>query len=438
MLLIYVPRLTNRLGYTLNVLLHHLLHTDYSITTDVAYFDSYGGAKLCYGPHRLGDGLYIKSVNLLFSTSIEDHATRADLRDGHWTLYPVYGREADFPFDLLAATFFMVSRYEEYLPYRGDLHGRFPAEQSVACQKGFLDQPVVEQWAAWLHEKLALRYPDLPVGGRSYRFMQTVDIDEAWCYLHKGFGRTAMGLVKELFVRRDPAAARRRLRTLLHRQPDPYDTFDYILAQRQRVPGSHLLFFVLMADYGKFDRAISYLDPHMRDLLQHLGDHARLGIHPGYATIDEPARCDVEMQRLGRILHRDIVRARYHYIRLCLPRSYRILLHAGIRHDYSMGYPDAPGFRAGISSPYPFYDLERDLETELVVHPFCVMDTTLRRYLGLDPAAALDLCRPMVDAVRAVGGDFCCIFHNQNLSETGPWQGWRTFYEQLLDYAKPK
>lgn len=438
MILIHVPRLTNRLGYTLNVLFHHLLRTDFSITTDTDYFEHYDGAKLCYGPRRQGDGLYIKSSHLLFSTSIEEQTPRVGQHDGMWTLYPVYGQDPDFPFDLLAASFFMLSRYEEYLPYRTDAHGRFPAEQSLAGQHGFLRQPVVEQWAALLREALLHRYPDYPLPAPTYTLVQTIDIDEAWCYLHKGLARTLAGIARTFFLGHDFAAVKQRLDVLLHRSPDPYDTFDYLLAQHQRVADSRLLFFALVADYSRYDKPISHLNPHMRDLLQHLGDHASVGLHPGYATLEHPANCDLETDRLQRILHRDILHSRYHFLRINLPHSYRILLHAGIRHDYSMGYPDAPGFRAGISSSYPFFDLERDQETTLTIHPFCVMDTTLRLYLGLNPTEALSLCQQLIDSVKAVGGTYCSIFHNQNLSEIAPWQGWRTFYEHMLDYAKPQ
>jgi hypothetical protein len=44
----------------------------------------------------------------------------------------------DLPFDPLAATFYLVSRYEEYLPFIPDEHGRFPAKQSFAFSNGFL------------------------------------------------------------------------------------------------------------------------------------------------------------------------------------------------------------------------------------------------------------------------------------------------------------
>lgn len=437
MLLIHVPKLTNRLGYTLNVLFRHVLHTEFSITTDEAYYLAHGDAKFSYGPHRIGESMHIKSCNLLFQTSIEEQSPRPFQRDGQWMLFPVYGRDLDLPFDPLAATFYMVSRYEEYLPHREDEHGRFVTSESLAYTAGFKDEPVVDQWACLLKRMLEERYPDLHLPERSYSFVQTVDIDAAWCFLHKGLFRTTVGILRDLFVRHTPSEVKLRWRVLWHREEDPFDTFDYIIEQRQRVPGSHLIFFSLLAEYDQYDKPSNYLNPNTRQLLQHLGDHAKMGIHPGYTVLEQPHNVDREVKRLEGILHRTIVRSRFHFLRLQLPLSYRILQHAGLRHDYTMGFADDTGFRAGICTPYPFYDLERDIETELTIHPFCVMDTTLQKYLQLTPEEGVERYRQLIDSVKKVNGTFCCIIHNQNLCERYGWQGWRSAYEQMLDMAKP-
>lgn len=438
MLLIHVPKLTNRLGYTLDVIFKRLLHAEYSITTDEDYFLQSGDAKLSYGNKRLGDNLFIKSQPLLFETTIEEQETHAECRDGQWILFPVYGRGLDFDFDPLAATFYLVTRYEEYLPHREDEHGRFCPEESLAMQMGFLDQPVVDQWAMLIRDKILERFPQFEMPRRNYRFVQTVDIDAAWRYLHKGVFRSVVGMIRDLFARHDPEEVWRRIRVLMHREPDPFDTFDYILETKKKAPESYLLFFTLLADYGQYDKPASYLNPHFRQLIQHLGDHAKMGIHPGYGSLENPLRADIEIKRLEDIIHRPIVRSRYHFLRLKLPLSYRILQHAGIKHDYTMGYADVAGFRAGISVPYPFYDLERDHEEDLLIHPFSVMDTTLKKYLKLSPEEGLEEYKRIIDRVRKVNGIFSCIVHNQNLMELEGWAGWKETYEKMVEYAGNK
>lgn len=436
MLLIHVPKLTNRLGYTLKVVFNHLLHAEYSITTDAQYFLQYGGAKLSYGQNRLDDSLFIKCHPLLFETTIEEQEPRAECIDSQWILFPVYGRNLDFPFDPLAAVFYMVSRYEEYLPHLEDSHGRYMSSESLAFQKGFLDQPVVDQWARMIKKKIMERYPDYEMPRQKYLFEQTVDIDAAWTYLHKGIYRSTMGFIRDLFSRRDFAEVVRRFRVLLHREPDPFDSFDHILSTLKSAPGEHLIFFALLSDYGPYDKPASYLNRHMRELVQHLDDYAKMGIHPSYNTLDDPLLADKEIKRLESIIHRPIIRNRFHYLRFRLPVSYRVIRRAGISDDYSMGYADAVGFRAGISVSYPFYDLERDHEIELLIHPFCVMDTTLKKYLKLSPEEGLEQYKRLIDNVRAVDGTFSCIIHNQNLTELYGWAGWREVYDRMIEYAK--
>ena len=436
MLLIHVPRLTNRLGYTLNVVFRHLLHTEFNITTDDELFEAHDGPKLCYGPRRIAGALHIKNCKLLFETSIEEKEVHAGKKDGTWVLFPVYGQDLDMGFDVLAATFYLVSRYEEYLPHRTDIHGRFTPDQSIGVQAGFIAEPVVDQWACKIRELLLQRYPDMDLPQPTYHFVQTVDIDAAWAYLHKGLFRTVAGSLRDLVSRRDMAAFWQRWRVLRGRDADPFDTFDYIIERRLQEASGKLIFFALLADYGQYDKPSSYQNPHTRELLQHLDDYASMGIHPGYNALEEPRKVDIETHRMEAILHRTISKARYHFLRLRLPTSYRTLLHAGLKDDYTMGYADAVGFRAGISVKYPFYDLERDMETELMIHPFCVMDTTLKKYMHLSPNEGLETYKSMIDSVRRVGGTFCCIIHNQNLCDSFGWDGWRQVYEQMLEAAR--
>ena len=143
----------------------------------------------------------------------------------------------------------------------------------------------------------------------------------------------------------------------------------------------------------------------------------------------------METQRLADILHRPIVRNRFHYLRIKLPQSYRFLSHEGILHDYSMGYAECPGYRAGTLTPYPFYDLERDEESPLIIHPFSVMDTTLIRHQKRTPEQSLEIYKNHIDQARAVGSSFNAIWHNQNICDTPEWEPWRNLFEKVLAYG---
>lgn len=220
MLLIYVPKLTNRVGYTINVVMRDILKTDFAITTDAGVFGSHEGARLCYAPQPVAgteggtEGLpypFLKSVGLLFETSIEEQAPHCFEYEGVAALFPVFGRYASLPFDPFAAIFFMLSRYEEYLPHHRDEHGRFMMTDSIAYREGFLQTAVVDRWALMVKELVLRHYPDAAFGTRTYTFVQTVDIDAAYCYLHKGVFRTTLGILRDGLHRHDPQEVKRRI-----------------------------------------------------------------------------------------------------------------------------------------------------------------------------------------------------------------------------------
>lgn len=434
MLLIHVPRLTNRVGYTLNVVFHHILKMDFEITTDVEFFKQHDGARLCYGSQKVGDSLFVRSVQLLFQTNIEEQSPRCFSYCDTAALFPVYSSDADFPFDLFAASFFCLSRYEEYLPHITDKHGRFQASQSLAFKNGFHLSAVVDRWAIMVADKLRELFPDEQIPQRNFDCENTFDIDAAYCYKHKGIMRSLAGIGRDAIDPNDFIRIRQRLSVLFRRSKDPFDTFDFVLELHQQHPSLRLKFFPLLADYNVLDKPISYQITEYRQLLQHLCDYAKVGIHTSYASHDNPSLVTLECQRLSSILHRPITRNRFHFLRLNLPQSYNVLLNNDIFHDYTMGFADEPGFRAGTCTPFPFFDIVSDCETALIVHPFVVMDSTLRYYKNMTLDEVRTLYFSLVDECRSVGGRFCCLWHNESLCDDFGWEGWRDIFQEVIEY----
>ena len=127
-----------------------------------------------------------------------------------------------------------------------------------------------------------------------------------------------------------------------------------------------------------------------------------------------------------------ITKSRQHYIKLHLPQTYRNLLTIGITDDYSMGFADSIGFRAGTSFDFYWYDLLNEEQTNLKIHPFCVMDVTLKDYMKLRWEHGNFVLKRLEEDVQKVDGTMTLIAHNESLSGYAEWAKWN---EVLLDFV---
>ncbi len=333
-------------------------------------------------------------------------------------------------FDVLGAIFWLLSRAEEYGAFEADSHGRYPARHSVLFRKGWLLTPVVDRWVEAMRTQLNERFR-LGLPTPSFAFQPTYDIDIAYSYLHKGFRRTIGGLLRDLKKGRLGAASS-RLKVLSGKTTDPYDAFD----RMQRLHQLHRLqpvYFMLAAQQpGPFDKNISPAHPAMRALAQRFALEGIVGIHPSYTSSEHPEKTVAEKHWLEAATGLKIIHSRQHYIRLRFPETYRQLLAGGLTQDWSMGYPDALGFRAGTSYSFNWYDLENEMQAPLRIHPFCFMDTTARDYLGLSAQEAFDQLRKLKVVLMATGGKLTTVFHNFSLGMAADWPQWRNAYERWI------
>jgi len=435
-ILIYSPKITLRLKYTFRLVFKELLLIDCEFTDELEQFEKSEKAKIIYAEKSPADGLYFNSNGLLHERGIKTLELQPFVFDDLKVIFPVYDKKSVLPFDIFAAIFYLVSRYEEYQPFVRDIHGRFTAKLSVAATLGFLDKPVVNIWSLKIKHILREKYPNLKFPERKYKFVPTYDIDSAYAYSHKGLVRSIGGLLLALKSFEWEEIAQ-RVRVLFGREKDPFDTYDLQIEYQKKY---HLkpLYFILFGHYGRFDKNLNTRNRIFRKLVKRLGDYAKLGIHPSYASNEEPQRVAAEIRSLSNAIKKEITFSRQHFLRLSMPETYRNLIEYDITDDYTMGYAYLPGFRAGICSSFNFFDLDMEIETHLRIHPFAVMDGTLKDYLELSPEDAIKQIRKLIEEVRKVDGTFISLWHNESLSNQKRWKGWLEVYEKMLEMAVPK
>jgi hypothetical protein len=181
-MILYSTHNTARLNYIIDFCSKELFDTPIAIITDPEAFRSASGAKINYSDAALGDdSVQIRPAGLLFATGIEPQSITCFDYNGRRAFFPTGG---DLPFDIFAAAFYLLSRYEEYLPHEKDVYGRYAHSNSLAWREGFLDLPLVNYWLQDLRQLLAARYPDLAFRYPVFKFIPTYDIDMAWSFLH--------------------------------------------------------------------------------------------------------------------------------------------------------------------------------------------------------------------------------------------------------------
>ena len=205
------------------------------------------------------------------------------------------------------------------------------------------------------------------------------------------------------------------------------------------------IFFWLLGDLGEFDKNISWENKNLQSLIRRISKKYNIGIHPSYTSNADFNTLKNEIARLNSITqspnnsiaqpsNHPIIRSRQHYLKLNFPDTYRRLIQAGMSEDFSMGYADDIGFRAGMATPFYWYDLENEQITHLIIHPFQVMEVTLMEYLKLTPDEAIEQVKPLIAATKAVGGTFTTLWHNSTLSKHES-ENWRDVYEKIIGEA---
>lgn len=427
MIAVFANEATPRLHYVCEVLLRRGLAHDVAILTDRAEFDAFEGIKFNYSKLQVTADVHIWPIGLIEKNGIEAITPEAGTWEELPTLFPTTG---DVPFDLFSAAFYLLSRYEEYGPDGRDHLGRFQGSASLAHSRGFLELPIIDLWVKKLYTKLRANYVRVTNWRHSYQCEATLDVDSAFAYRHKGFIRTAGGFAKDMIAGKWKNA-RDRFFCLNGRMDDPYDTYAWLNAQHNEA-GVSVRWFFLLADFGKYDTGLPWRSRALQALIRRLRAQDRVGIHPGVAAFHEPMTLAEEVRRLGAITGDAVRMSRQHYLMLEFPKTYQHLLALEITEDHTMGYADQPGFRAGTSRPFPFYDLENERMTMLMVYPFAVMDATLNRYLKLSPDEAIEQLQKLAAGVKQADGQLRLLWHNETVSETAEWKGWRRVYTAAL------
>ncbi len=429
-MLLFTHTITPRLKYIAGFIGQEVIGYPFTITSDISEFKQQQGPKINYSNDRISDDeIWIRPHSLLQEKNIRPQSIDCFEANG-WKAF--FRTEGDLPFDIFAAAFYLLSRYEEYLPHQKDSFGRYAHENALAYKENFLDKPLVNIWLNDLKKVLQEKFPGCQFPNSQFHFLPTYDIDEAYSYKHKGWLRTAGAVAKAFFNGQWRAIAERK-NVLSGKLQDPFDSYGYMDQLHSKYGLKPNYFFLVAAKTGKYDRNILPKEKALKELVRQHAAVYETGIHPSWQSGDDPSLLRQELETLEKITGKRTAGSRQHFIRFRLPQTFRLLIAAGIRKDFSMGYGSINGFRASVASSFYWYDLEKEEITNLLLFPFCFMEANSFYEQKYSPQQALDELRYYYKAVRSVNGTLITIWHNTFLGTARNFAGWREVYAQFLE-----
>lgn len=364
-------------------------------------------------------------AELLFADLIPVLFWGEGYKDGH---NPFARRRDDgsivFYADIIAATFFMLSRWMETVIPTRDHHDRFPATASVAYKQGILDRPIVDEYAMILGVWLSTVVSSWTPHPRQFTIKISHDID----WIRSAPLRT---LGKAVLKRRSLSKALQTVQQIVRPQTDQYLRGCYELADLAENNGFETAFYFMAAGRGTFDSGYDPRTKPVQDLMGELRKRGHeVGFHPGYDTFLNPEGFMVEKHRMDEALGGGKYGGRQHYLRFRSPDTWRLWEQAGLYYDSTLGYADHEGFRCGTCHPFHPFDIKQDRQLDLLEIPLIVMDGTLKQYHNLTPEEGRERILTLAEQCKWVNGMFTLLWHNSSLWDE--WEPWAIMYRRVL------
>ena len=320
MLLIYTSKITPRLKYVFKQICTRILKIPVSFTNVIEEFIAHDSLKMSYGAQPLGSEFFVKSNGLLLEQGLSDIELNVQTWEDTKCFFSS-GEKSHLPYDIFSASFYLLSRYEEYLPHVKDSYGRFTKEESLAFKSGFLDQPVIDIWAYKFKAALQAQYPNYQFESRAYSMQPVIDVPVAYYYKSKGFLRTLGESLTDLFSLRFKLLYD-RFSVLFGFKKDPYDNFKWII-NRQKSTQTKFNVFFLIGEFTTYDKNNSLNKKQFVSLIKSIADYCYVGIKASYMALDSLDILKSEKIQMDAVTNTVTSSARSSFSKINIPTTYR-------------------------------------------------------------------------------------------------------------------
>ena len=402
-----------------------ILGLEVGFTSVIEELIAHSGPKISYGKQQMGNELFIQSQGLLTEQGVESIDITVKPWEETVCFFPVSEKSA-LPFDIFSAGFYLLSRYEEYLPHVKDERGRYPVSESLGYKEKFLQQPVVDVWAYKFKKVLEEHFPSIEFSSKKMNIHTVIKAVEPYAYEQKGIFRSFIGYLSDL-LRFKILQVTRRTQVILGVRRDPHNTFKWIINRAKRSKNPLSVFF-LLGEAATFKESINTHRQKFKMLIKYVNDYKEVGLLFSMGALDEHQMLKKEKEQLEEITNRNLLSTMGSHYLVNLPDFYRDLVELEVKRDFTMVYKNTVGFRAGTCTPFLFYDLDYEIKTPLIIHPLAMTTLALTGKSDIEINKTIDA---VMNSVKKVNGTFSMIFSNTDFSSERD-KTWRKIFSEKM------
>jgi hypothetical protein len=334
--------------------------------------------------------------------------------------------------DIFASSFFMLTRWEEYVIKERDLYNRFPATASIAYKNDFLKRPIVNEytemlWNIFLHLGIKQKRKK-----RQFQFVLTHDVDfiKRWSD-PRGNIRNLCG---DIIKRNIPSFLENLFdlaQVKLGKRPDPFDTFDYImdLSESANIK-SH--FYFMSGGVTKYDNFYKINDSILLNIIEKIKERNHvIGFHPSFSCDNDPIQWKKEKELLEEVLGIPIKEGRQHFLRFQSPTTWKIWDDNEMERDSTLGYADCEGFRCGTCYEFPVFDFINRIQLKIKESPLIAMEVSFTWYQQITPEKMEEKIKMLLKSTKKYNGNFVFLWHNSSFN-TPLWRPFQPVYENII------
>lgn len=331
--------------------------------------------------------------------------------------------------DIFASSFFMLTRWEEYVNLTRDVHNRFPANESLAYRNNFLKRPVVNEYIEMLWNMLEYLGCNQKRKEKKYELVLTHDVDNIFKW--KTFNMFVKNIAGDIIKRKNIPLALNKMKEYFIK--NPYDMFDYLMDLSEEI-GIKSHFFFMSGGTSHFDNNYSIKQPFIRKIRRKIENREhRIGFHPSYNTYNNKNQWGKEYDDLSTQTLQEIKTGRQHFLRFEIPTTWQIWEENNMEWDSSLTYPEEEGFRCGICYEYSVFNILTRKNLKLKEIPLILMEVSMVNYQKLSTQLMQAKVNKLIDNVKKYDGKFVLLWHNSNFNSE-IWKKYQDIYEKILRY----